>query len=118
MLARDYADNGFTDSGWPTHPRVGSIISEDTGRSEATIKRFHRKAKELGMLTEVGSHIFHDGMRATPMYALTMPVEAVSAPAALDGEMDALVELGRRVEASMTGWQNTSQPPPEWATGC
>lgn len=118
MLARDYVGNGFTDSGWPTHPRVVSAISEDTGRSTATIKRFHKKSADLGMLTEVGSHVFHVGMRATPMFALTAPVEPPAPPAGFGDDIDAQVWLSTGAKAWGTGWQNKSPSPPDWAKGC
>lgn len=116
VLAREYVGNGYRGTGWPTHPRVVSAISEDTGRSPKTVKRFHRRAKDLELLTEVGSHVFNEGMRATPVFALTVPVEATSAPAALEEEMAALIVIGAQVEGS-TGWRNTSQTPPSWAVG-
>lgn len=113
-LAHDYVSNGYRETGWPTHPRATSIVSEDTGRSTATIERFHRQAKELGMLTEIGAHTFQDGKRATPLYALTVPNDAPAPPAALEVEFGALAstdwEAGK-------GWQNKREDAPPWGHG-
>lgn len=118
-LARDYAANGFNAQGWPTHPRTLALICEDTGRAEKTVRRFHVKAEGLQMLTRVGRKVFQSGKRATPVYALTIPVAAAPAPASLDDEIGALVSYGERCEKWRDeSWQNTSEMPPAWATGC
>jgi hypothetical protein len=58
-------------------PQSYSVIAERTGTSEASVKRFFRRAKGATALQETGkTHRFNGGQLATKFYQLTVPAWA------------------------------------------
>ncbi|NYF99210.1 hypothetical protein BJY20_002602 [Janibacter cremeus] len=80
------------------------------------MERFISTAKGCQMLTQERTVTYRAGMRATPVYALTVPAEKVGAPSDLDSEFQALAEMSLQM-ADLDGWQNRSDEPPDWAIG-